>query len=259
MLKSGLAEQDRRYLYNYMHFGRFSRTTAVEVLAAQFDEYIAMGSEVKSELNEPSPNQKGKLLAIKIYAEFFAAMEDLGALCLAIRDRKKTGFLCKLLTYHNKQIADFYRIFGKQTFESGLRLPRAEKLSDKALGMPPTVLRQSYEVCTQHMRQVAVMFNDQTELRKAFNKSKHGFTMVDDQNLLRPGTDEVIELDQARALIWDSQSEDHEGCAAGQPVLIPFGDARGLVVKARENVAILQGTIGEVCLTLLILADRQLI
>jgi hypothetical protein len=65
-----------RFLDHYKEYGSMGHLLAAQALR---DTILSA--------REPA---KRKLLAVKIYAEFMAAIEDLGALCVAIRHREGT-------------------------------------------------------------------------------------------------------------------------------------------------------------------------
>jgi hypothetical protein len=172
-----------RFLDDYVYFGSFGHLLTAQTLLSA----IQSTTDVRNQ----------KLLAVKVYSEFGGAIEDLVAMCIAIRHRDDpNGLIYAYLTYGQSQrrnplapstqVREMLRHFeAKDGLVTGLQLPSLEQIlaSDPSLGN--STLPPCYQEVNNLLAKVAEMyFTDDEALVRVYNKTKHGFVVVEDVNLL---------------------------------------------------------------------------
>lgn len=152
-----------------------------------------------------------KVLNVKIYQEFMAALEDLGALCIAIRHRDDgLGLIYNYLTYGQQprkgkpsppetSLKAIYKFLAKgDGLTSALLLPSLNDIVKAFPALSKTILPSLYQELDILLTQAGKLYLVEDEsLIQAYNKTKHGFVVLSDEY--------VAQLDKNASL-------SHEGC-----------------------------------------------
>lgn len=143
-----------------------------------------------------------KILRVKLFQEFVLGVEEVGALCFAVRERGDNGILFQYLNYDVKDIATFYREVLGNVFaplDVLLALPSRGEIKARVASDEAERIFLFFEVYGNWLRQGADVYveNEKAAVR-AMNKAKHGFTVVNDPALIGSrgphGIDEVTIL-----------------------------------------------------------------
>ncbi len=168
--------------------------------AAWLKEHWAYGGRIHEEtakvlasaLAAPTTRGVGHSLYFRLFAEYANALEVAGAWGWVIRTRRDHSLLLDaFLTYPTTAPRDFYLAARRNRSGSLIRLlnlPAEEKVLD-ALGAEITEwtrdeCRQSLRDGVKHARFLAGRYFDENEvIRVAYNRAKHGATMLHDESL----------------------------------------------------------------------------
>jgi len=226
-----------RFLDHYRKFGSGGHSWTAQVLKAAIDQ-------------APSPARK-KLLAVKVYAEFMSAIEDLGALCIAIRHRDdRNGLIYAYLTCGQRgnpyapdtSLRDIFELMQPGLgFASALKVPSLQELleDNPALNESP----------------VLYLF-DARGLVRAYNKTKHGFVVVEDSNIFQSDTPDIAE-----STVWivvDNPDFTRDSATISSPVElyeIRLGDIDPMI----DRIATIHGAVVGLCELVNYFLDRRLV
>lgn len=168
-----------KFLRNYHEFGSRAHLLTATSLSAAIEKTTEMDDQ--------------KLLAIKIFSEFMGALEDLGAMSIAIRHRGEgVGLVYAFLTYGLPRVKSAPPTTLPQIFEilrlgdglvSGLRLPPLEEIFRTHRLSSQEDIPTMYKEANIALSEAAAVYlaQDQAAVR-AYNKTKHGFVVVSDSH-----------------------------------------------------------------------------
>ncbi len=178
-----------RFLEDYKEFGSRGHLVAVQALQAK----IAISKD----------DDEKKLLAIKVYNEFMASLEDLAALCIAVRHRDDgVGLMYAYLTYGRKgkeeypstRLADIYEIAVQgRGLSAALNLPPLEQIIERDPKLSDSLLPRLYEEVNKLLAMAGKIYLlEEGSLVRVYNKTKHGFVIVKDQNIFEQAGPKVV-------------------------------------------------------------------
>src|SRR5271157_3582417 len=136
-----------------------------------------------------------KVLAIKAYEEFVSALEDLGAICIAVRHRDDApGLIYAFLSYETRtkfapktslnQVFTFCQ--NGDGLTSGLRLPTLSEVLAGAPSLKDSILPTFYNEVNVFLAKAAFAYLQlDGALIRAYNKMKHGFIVIKDRHALQ--------------------------------------------------------------------------
>ncbi len=235
---------DRVFLENMVHFTHMGHAVASQALydAGASPKRVAglVHREVEVLSDEAAIKKAGKtsgriqeIVVAKIFAEFIGSIEDLGALCYAIRDRKNKSIFKAYAISFDEPNDFFEEIIANADAISDLAevldIPYLNELKDK---IPPDVyeaLEKAYDKCTRQIKGAAFFFRNMGRGQSAapnpdevvyiifdtvdkdrpprrppsrgisvrvYNKTKHRFLVFDDiQPLLKAMDEEDVGMD----------------------------------------------------------------
>lgn len=168
--------------------------------------HLVTASALRERMHTSDEADERKLLAVRVYAEFIAALEDLGALCIAIRHRNDDmGLVYGYLTYGQTRNAHAPKTSLREIFKlisTGnvlavtLCLPTIKDISQAAPELMETALPQLYAETNMILNQVGKTYlHDNGTLVRIYNKTKHGFVVISDDHVFDPkhGTGSVLD------------------------------------------------------------------
>ena len=131
-----------RFLRDYEEFGSLGHLYAADAMLAV--------------IQAANNSDKKKLLAAKIYSEYMAALEDLGALCIAVRHRDEgVGIIYNYLTYEIKKksapptsVEEIYGLVKNGGgLKTALRLPLLDEIIQRTSTLDMNILSMHYKEC----------------------------------------------------------------------------------------------------------------
>lgn len=150
---------DRAFLENLIRFSGYNRIVTVlsyrEALSNpliaintwmesfQITEQEAMSRVVKQNALETVK----EILIVKIFSEFVAALEDFGALCYAIKERKEHGIFYKFYQSETKHVGNYYKYVEDNqddTIDKMLNIEPISKLEKRIKGKFIEIVRHDY-------------------------------------------------------------------------------------------------------------------
>jgi len=242
-----------RFLDHYSEFGSGGHSWTAQVLKAAIDQ-------------APSPVRK-KLLAVKVYAEFMSAIEDLGALCIAIRHRDdRNGLIYAYLTCGQRgnpdapdtSLRDIFELMQPGLgFASALMVPNLQELLADNPALKESPVPQLYdELGTLLSTASKVYLFDERALVRAYNKTKHGFVVVEDSNIFQSDSPDVAE-----STVWivvDNPDFTLDSAKVSSPVElyeIRLVDIAPMI----DRIATIRGAVVGLCELVIYLLGRRLI
>lgn len=155
-------ESANSFIDDYLNFGIYNRTVAVESLLAGFD---ACSTRDK------------RLRGAKIYAEYGGAIEELFVYIYATYKQNKSKsqvFLKTLITYKSKWLNDFIsQTDFRKDMEDTLGFPSAEQYGDLA-GIDSRIAKELYSELAQNLEALKTE-RESKKYREIYNKLKHPF------------------------------------------------------------------------------------
>lgn len=158
--------------------------------------HLLAASSVSSSLASAQDSDTRKLLAVKLFAEFMAALENLGGLCIAVRHRDEgAGIVYSFLTYGTSAplappttLSAIYNLVRDgDGLSVGLGLPSLAEIISAHQQFSESTLPTMYNEANILLSQAAnVYLIDDRALVRAYNKTKHGFVVVNDQHIFQP-------------------------------------------------------------------------
>ena len=207
-----------------------------------------------------------RLLAVKIYGELMASMEDLGALCIAVRHRLDgVGLVHAYLTYETRRpsapvttLKDIYRRAAKgNALVSSLRLPPLDDILQKIPDLSGTILPELYREANHLLAAVARAYlYDQSAFVRGYNKTKHGFPVVKDKHLFQPDPPLIV---PETAWIVSENPSYHPDKRLESPVVELYEVELGHVDGMVELIATIRGAVAVICRLTENLLERSLI
>ncbi len=178
-----------KFLRNYHEFG-----SRVHLLTA---------TVLSKAIEKATDTDDQKLLAIKVFSEFMSALENLGAMCIAIRHRdEELGIVYSFLTYGMTKDKSAPPTTLRQIFEilksgdglvSGLHLPPLEEVfKTHRLSSQEDILTMYRETNIVLSQAAAMYLAENQALVRAYNKTKHGFVVVSDFHTFGPASPKVM-------------------------------------------------------------------
>lgn len=244
-----------RFLRNYAHFGSRGHLIAARAIQEKF--------LVTSDLDDK------KVLAAKIYGEFIAAMENLAALCIAIRHRDDSvGLVYNYLTYGQPRKPGSPKTTLRQIYnlalpgnglEAALRLPALTEIIRSASELANTNVPQLYNEVNILLAQAANAYLlHNSAFVRAYNKTKHGFVVVSDGHIFQPDPAQI--LPDACWIVGDNPEYNPDKRAEGPtPVveifMVQFKDVDPMV----ERIGVFRGAVVTLCELTALLLERDII
>lgn len=229
-----------QFLREYAEFG--SRGHLLTTLALQ----EAIGSSGDEDVK--------RILSVKVYSEFIAALEDLAALCIAVRERDKgVGLVYAYLTYGRRG-----KYFPESTVVEMFELLRAGDHFLRSLNLPTLdeMLQAEPELANSPAPQLIDELNkllpmaanaylhEQGAFVRAYNKTKHGFVVVKDWHLFEPEESSVI---PNTSWIVTDNPEYHPDESPERPVVELFSVELKNVDAMVERLQSVRGAVVSIC------------
>jgi len=172
-----------KFLRNYHEFGSRAHLVTARLLTREIEATL-------------DPEER-KLLAVKVFSEFMASLEDLGAISIAIRHRDEgVGLVYSYLTYslRSEKLSPpttlpriFELLASGDGLVNGLRLPLLTEILKALPAFEGTLIPTMYREANIALAQAAAVYLAQDKaLVRAYNKTKHGFVVVSDQHCFQP-------------------------------------------------------------------------
>lgn len=178
-----------KFLRNYHEFGSRAHILTIRSLSEAIDR--------------TSDADDRKLLTVKVFSEYMAALETLGAMSIAIRHRDEgVGLVYSFLTYGSREkftpSTSLNKIFeilkAGNGVKDGLKLPSFEEISIAFRGFIEPTIETLYRESNIALSQAAAVYlAEKRALVRAYNKTKHGFVVVSDQHTFQPDPQKIIE------------------------------------------------------------------
>ena len=201
-----------------------------------------------------------KLLAVKIYSEFMAALEDLGALCLAVRQRDEgVGIVYNYLTYETRNIKQIFELAQNGNgLTIALRLPSLDEIIQQSSDLNFDMLAKHYKECNVFLAQAGTtyLFNKNRVYIRAYNKTKHGFVVVHDRHTFQA---EDILIVPDTSWIVDKNSEYKPANPKDTPVVELVSVELKNVGPILENIITIRSAIMTICELTAELLERKII
>ena len=168
-----------KFLRDYHEFGSRSHLLTALALKAAID-------------SNPDDDDK-KVLAVKLFAEYMSALEDLGAMCVAIRHRdEEMGLIYSFLTYKltnttrslKTSIVEMFKLLQSGNgLSTGLRLPPLSDIISADSSLLKIRFQDLYHQANDELKLAADTYlKNKRALVRAYNKTKHGFVVVNDRH-----------------------------------------------------------------------------
>jgi hypothetical protein len=236
------------FLRDYNEFGSRSHLLAVNA--------------IKQSIPTLTDDDDKKILAVKAFGEFVSALEDLGAICIAVGHRDDgQGIVYSFLTYETrKRFAPPTSL--KKTFQlcqagnglvDALHLPTVEKILSSMPELSPTIAPSLYHQANILLAQAASVYltEDDATIR-AYNKTKHGFVVVKDCSTFKtnapqslPDTSWIVDVNP----LYDGSNQ----------VVELFAVKTNVIEAIIERVATIRGAIMTICELTAILLEQGII
>lgn len=159
-----------KFLRDYHEFG--SRSHLLTALA------------LKTAIDSNLDDDDKKVLAVKLFAEYISALEDLGAMCIAIRHRDEDmGLVYSFLTYRPTNVEMFKFFQSDDGLTTGLRLPSLNDIISADPSLLKIRFQDLYHEANDELKLAADTYlKNNYALVRAYNKTKHGFVVVNDRH-----------------------------------------------------------------------------
>ncbi|MEW6241639.1 MAG: hypothetical protein AB1564_12595 [Chloroflexota bacterium] len=241
------------FLDNYKGFGSLGHLCIANALA----ERISFSSDPKER----------SLLAVKMYSELISALEDLGALCIAIRHREEgLGIVYNYLSYGQSHNPHSPKTSTRKMFElcnvdsrvlvTALNLPALEDVV-RSFPAESKTFSQLYSVLNQFLPYAANLYlykDRQVDVvMRAYNKMKHGFVVVDNAAFINP--DVISPSDDACWILLDNSEHQSKGDPIVDLVLVE----PKIVGLSLERIKGVYGAVVSLCILIKELIGRGLI
>jgi hypothetical protein len=240
------------FLRDYNEFGSRSHLLAV--------------SAIKQALTTTVDDDDKKILAVKAFGEFVSALEDLGAICIAVRHRDDgLGIVYGFLTYGTqKPFAPKTSL--KKTFQlcqagngmvDALCLPTLEKILSSVPELSSTIAPTLYQEANTYLSHVASVFlKEDGAIIRAYNKTKHGFVVVKNRNTLQADPPQSL---SDTSWIVDVNSK-YDGSKPSAATVVELFAVKANVVEAIfERVVAIRGAIMTICELTATLLEQEII
>lgn len=240
------------FLEDYAQFG--SRGHLLTALALQAAIRGSNDEDVK------------RILSVKVYAEFIAALEDLAAICIAAREREEgVGLVYAYLKYGtrgryspNTTIREmFQQLKSKGHFLARLNLPTVQELQKSAPDLWSSPASQLIKELDKLLPMAANAYlHQEGAFVRAYNKTKHGFVVVKDQHTFQPEETKIV---SETAWIVSDNPDYHPDNAPDLPVVELFSVELKNVDAMVERMQAVRGAVVSICLLISQLLERGLI
>lgn len=231
-----------RFLDNYRTYGSFGHLWA----AQSFQEAIGTADDIK----------RRQLLTVKIYGEFVSAIEDLGALCVAIKHRNdELGLIYAYLTYGQgrnpnapkTRLPEILRLMEDgDGLTSALALPSLADILSRNPALSNTILPDLYQQTNTVLAVASKSYSASDGLLvRAYNKVKHGFVVVDDLSLFGDHP-EPSEKNETWIIVDNpvfSKKNPPEDSTLLEPVAVDLADIGPMV----DRIATIRGAVEVLC------------
>lgn len=240
------------FLRDYNEFGSRSHLLAVNA--------------IKQSFSTQTDDDDKKILAVKAFGEFVSALEDLGALCIAVGHRDDgIGIVYSFLTYQSsKPFAPKTKL--KKIFElcqagnglvDALHLPTLEKIMESMPELRSGIASTLYAEANILLSQAAsVYLKENSTIIRAYNKTKHGFVVVNNRNTFQ---DNPLHSLPDTAWIVDVNPEYDASNPSAAKVIELFAVKTDVIEAIVERVVTIRGAIMTICELTAILLERGII
>jgi len=240
------------FLRDYNEFGSRSHLLTVDAIKQSFSTL--------------TDDDDKKILAVKAFGEFVSALEDLGAICIAVSHRDDgLGIVYSFLTYQSqKPFAPKVKI--KQIFQlcqagnglvDALHLPTLENILAKMPELRSTIAPTLYTEANTLLRQAAsVYLKEDNAIIRAYNKTKHGFVVVKNRNTFQSNPPHSL---PDMAWIVDVNPEYDASNPGVARVIELFAVKTDVVGAIFDRVVTIRGAIMTICELTTILLERGII
>lgn len=240
------------FLRDYSEFGSRSHLLAVNAIKQSFPLLTDIDDK--------------KILAVKAFEEFISGIEDLGAICIAVRHRDEgLGIVYAFLTYQSRKPfapkTSLKTIF--QLCQAGnglvdaLHLPTLETV---LAGMPElrtTLAPTFYTEANKLLAEAAsVYLQEDSAFIRAYNKTKHGFVVVKNCNTFLVNSPFIL---QDTSWIVDVNPEYDASKPSTAKVVELFEVKTDLISAIFARLAPIRGAIITICELTAMLLERGII
>lgn len=240
------------FLRDYNEFGSRGHLLAVQAIKQSF---VTLAND-----------DDKKVLAVKAFGEFVSALEDLGAICIAVRHRDDDlGIVYAFLTYETRKPfapkTSLKKIFqlcrAGNGLEDALLLP---SINNIILGMPelgstsaPTLYREANILLSQA---ASVFLQEDNAVIRAYNKTKHGFVVVKNRNTFQAGPSQS--LPDTSWIVDVNPAYDGSSPSAAKVVQL-FAVKDDVVEAIVDRVVTIRGAVMAICELTAILLEQGII
>jgi hypothetical protein len=127
-----------------------------------------------------------KILRAKMFQEYVLGLEELGALCHAVRRRYENGILYQYLNYKPENVEAFYQLVRQERqvhLDQLLMLPARYEMRAKLSPEQATEMFEFFDNFSEWLPQCAEAYLTEPMV-DAMNKIKHGFVIIEDASVL---------------------------------------------------------------------------
>ena len=171
-----LTDRDRTFLHEYVQFGHLHHVVVAEALRSAYEradvtatamrEQVERTDRATAEAGARRLNDGARVQTVvvaRLLSEYAAAIEDLGALIHAIRQRARRGVMVEYLETQVQGAADTLDLLIARRGEGLaplLTLPRLDTFADRVDPVALEGLRHDYEFLAAHFAQIAGQYRD---------------------------------------------------------------------------------------------------
>lgn len=240
------------FLRDYNEFGSRGHLLAVNAIRQNF--------------STQTDDDDKKVLAVKAFGEFVSALEDLGAICIAVRHRDDgLGIVYSFLTYQSqKPLAPKTKL--KEVFQlcqsgnglvDALHLPTLEQILAGMPELQSTSASSLYKQANTFLSQAASAYlSENGATIRAYNKTKHGFVVVKNRNTFQSNPPQSS---PDTAWIVDVNLDYDVTKSSDQNVIELFAVKTDVVGAIFDRVSTIRGAIMTICELTAILLERGII
>jgi len=240
------------FLRDYNEFGSRSHLLIVNALKQSFSTL--------------TDDDDKKILAVKAFGEFVSALEDLGAICIAVGHRDNgLGIVYSFLTYQSQKPfapkTSLKKIFqlcqARNGLVDALHLPTLEKILASMPELRSTIAPTIYiEANTLLSQAASVYLKEDSAIIRAYNKTKHGFVVVKNRNTFQANPPHSL---PDMSWIVDVNPEYDASEPSAAKVVELFAVKTDVIEAIVERVVTIRGAIMTICELTAILLERGVI
>lgn len=229
--------------------------------------HLLTANAIKNAIDSSADADDKKVLAVKAYSEFISALEDLGAICIAVRHRDDgRGIVYAFLTYGQTRnrfapktsLREIFRLCQSGNgLSEALLLPPLEAILSLESDLRPTILPTLYQQANVFLSQAGSAYlHENGAFVRAYNKTKHGFVVVKDRHVLQLGAPET--QDGAAWIIGENPAYDPSKPDLTNIVEL-FSVRIDVVPSIADRIMTIRGAIMTICELTAVLLERGII